>query len=94
MYYNRLTGKLVFDALNIFLISAFLRSNLVSYLKNYLLEKFIMEQLRNDIIKKSKLIKSSKSTKSLTGLTSNQSKIQKVYRVAFDTRGGCSNYEY
>jgi len=75
MYYNKLTGRLILDVFDFFLISSFITSSLASYLKNYLSEKASMERLKKDIIKKSRLIKSSKATKSLTNLNSQESKI-------------------
>lgn len=93
MYYNKLTGRLILDLFDFFLISSFITSSLASYLKNYLSEKASMERLKKDIIKKSRLIKPSKATKSLTNLNSQESKIQKVYKFALNNRGG-SDYDY
>ena len=93
MYYNKIAGRWILDAVDYFLISSFIASSLTSYLKNYWSEKVSMARLKNDIIKKSRFIERSKATKSLNNFNSKESKIQKIYRFALDNRGGC-NYEY
>ena len=50
MYYNRILGGWVVDALDYFLLSAILGSILVSCLKDYLSEKKATERLKNSII--------------------------------------------
>ena len=86
MYYNKFVGRLILDAFDYFLISSFIASILALYLKDYLSEKASMARLKNDIIKKSRLIEPSKSS-------SKKSKIQKIYRFALDNRGG-DDYKY
>jgi hypothetical protein len=93
MYFNRFTGRLVIDAFDYFLISSFITSSLILYLKKYLLEKSSMERLKNDIINKLKFIESSKSPKSTNNLGFKKSKIQKIYRFALDSRGG-ADYDF
>lgn len=66
-------------------------SSLTSYLKNYLSEKASMIKLKNDIIKKSRLIEPSKATKSLNN--SKKLKIQMIYRVDINNRVGYK-YDY
>ena len=59
MYYNKITGKLVIDSLDIFLISALIASQTAYYLKEYSSEeskikreKAKMDKLKIDLIKK------------------------------------------
>ena len=61
MYYNRITGKLVIDLVDMFLISAFIASQTARYLKEYSSEeskikreKARMDRLKADLIKKSR----------------------------------------
>lgn len=51
------------------------------------------KRLKDDLIKKSRLIEGSKSTKSFGFPSSRQSKIQRIYKFALDSRGG-SDLEY
>ena len=90
MYYNKFTGRLILDAFDYFLISSFITSNLALYLKDYLSEKASMARLKNDIIKKSRLIEPSKSP---NNLSFKKSKIQKIYKFALNNRGG-DDYKY
>lgn len=91
MYYNKIVGRWILDAFDYFLISSFIMSSLTSYLKNYLSEKASMIKLKNDIIKKSRLIEPSKATKSLNN--SKKLKIQMIYRVDINNRVECK-YDY
>jgi hypothetical protein len=79
----------VFDAFDYFLISAFITSILASHLKNYLSEKVSMARLKNAIIKESRLIKPSK----VSHFYSKKSRLKRIYRVAFNTRGGQVEFE-
>lgn len=73
MYYNKIAGRWILDAVDYFLISSFIASSLTSYLKNYWSEKVSMARLKNDIIKKSRFIERSKATKSLNNFNSKES---------------------
>jgi len=95
MYYNRILGRIIFDALDVYLISAFMGSLLASYVKNNLSEdgeKAKMERLRQDLISKSRVLepgsKSSKPRRVLPSKPSEITKIQQIYRFALDLRGG------
>jgi len=74
MYYNKITGRIVFDVLDYFLISSFITSSFTLYLKKYLSEKASMARLKADIIKKSKL---SKPVQFSENLSFKESKIKK-----------------
>jgi hypothetical protein len=94
MYYNKIAGRFILDAFDYVLISSFITSTLTSYLKNYFSEKASMAGLKNDIIKKSRLIDSKETRpKSLNNFNFKESKTQKIFRFALDTRGR-RNYEY
>ena len=51
MYYNRILGGWVVDALDYFLLSAILGSIVASHLKDYLSEKKAMEGLKIPLFK-------------------------------------------
>jgi hypothetical protein len=88
MYYNRFVNRFILDAFDYFLISSFIASRLAPYLKRSLSEEASMERLKDSILNESRLIEPSKSI-----LSSEQAKIQTIYRLALDSRGG-SNPEY
>ena len=89
MYYNKITGRVVLDAIDIFLISAYISSQTARYLKEYSSEesqikreKAKMDRLKADLIKKSR------KTKYAPKGTSYANKIKKIYKVAFNLKGG------
>lgn len=82
MYYNRITGILVIDYLDWFLMAAILGSVSAPRLKLYLSEKKAMERLKYSIMKKSKFRRQSYRS------ISNSKKIERIYRLALDNRGG------
>ena len=84
MYYNRILRLWVFDPVDYFLLSAIIGSLVASRLKDYLSEKKAMERLKNSIIKKSKLVIKSERTI----FNSKETRIEKIYRVALQNRGG------
>lgn len=84
MYYNRILGVWLVDPLDYFLLSAIIGSLVGSRLKDYLSEKKAMERLRNSIIKKSKLVRQS----SRPIFNSKKMRIEKIYKVALENRGG------
>ena len=57
MYYDRIFRVWVIDTINYFLLSTILGSIVTSRLKNYLSETKAMEQLKNSLIEKSKLVR-------------------------------------
>ena len=89
MYYNKITGKLVLDPIDMFLISALISSQTARYLKKYSSEesKIKREKAKMDRLK-ADLIKKSKKTEYIPKGTSYSNKIKKICRVAFNTRGG------
>ena len=89
MYYNKITGKLVIDSVDIFLISAFITSQTARYLKEYSSEeskikreKAKMDKLKADLIKKSRKIEYAPKDSSYS------KKIRNIYRFALNPRGG------
>ena len=82
MYYNKITGKLVIDSVDIFLISAFITSQTARYLKEYSSEesKIKREKAKMDKLK-ADLIKKSRKTKYAPKGTSYSNKIKKIYRT-------------
>ena len=86
---QKITGRLVIDSVDMFLISSFIASQTAHYFKEYSSEeskikreKVKMDRLKADLIKKSRKIEhASKST-------SYSNKIKKIYRVALSSRGG------
>ena len=84
MYYNRFLGRIVLDLVDYFLISAIVSIHCTEYLKRYSSEKQKMERLRQDLINKSMLMKSSspRITPSLA------KRVQKIYNFALTLRGG------
>lgn len=59
MYFNKHIQRVVIDSTDIFLLSVFITFYITKYLKEYYSEKQLMEKLREDLIRQSKLIKSS-----------------------------------
>ena len=84
MYYDRILRVWVLDPLDYFLISCAIGSFLASRLKDYLSEKKAMERLKNSIIEKSELV--IKSDRPI--FNSKDKRIQKIYKVALNHRGG------
>jgi hypothetical protein len=82
-------GKFVLDAFDYYMLSALVVSYRVTRLNDRFSEKAKMKRLREDLISKSRLIESSSSR---PGIVPKLTKIQKIYKVALDTRGG-SNQE-
>ena len=62
MYYNRLTKEVIIDSFDIFLISFFITSKMVSHFKERRSEKAKMKRLKDDLIKKSKVVDTAQST--------------------------------
>ena len=85
MYYNRITGKLVLDSFDLWLISFFITSQIVSHFKESLSEKAKMKRLKDDIIKKSRVIDTS-SFRNYSNYT--DKRIKKIYNFALKPRGG------
>ena len=89
MYYNKITGKLVIDSLDMFLISALIASQTAYYLKEYSSEesKIKREKAKMDKLK-ADLIKKSRKTKYAPKGMSSSTKINNIYRFALNPRGG------
>jgi hypothetical protein len=93
MYYNRFLGIVVFDVFDYFLISIIISIYCTEYLKFYFSEKQKMERLRQDLINKSKLVKSSFQTTTPFSAT----RVQKIYKFAvrsLSIRGGSEELLY
>jgi hypothetical protein len=84
VYYNRILGIWILDAVDYFLISAIIGSLLATYLKDYLSEKASMERLKKSIIAKSNL--ATRANKPI--LKSKKTQIKTIYKFALNNRGG------
>jgi len=82
MYYNKALGRIILDLFDYFLISVIISIYFTEYLKNYFSEEQKMLRLREDLINKSKLVKSS----SQTITSSSATRVQKIFNFAL--RGG------
>lgn len=85
MYYHKILKRVVIDLFDCFLISMIISIYCTHYVKSYFSEKQKMERLRQDLINKSKLVKSSYQiiTPSLP------TKAQKIFNFAIrGIRGG------
>lgn len=82
VYSNRILRIWVFDALDYFVISAFLGSIVASQFETYFSEKESMEGLKEFIINKSRLIPS-KSSKTRI-LNPKDDKIRRIFKLAQD----------
>lgn len=92
MYYNKILGSWVLDAIDYFLISALISGIAGSHLKTYFSEKEAMRRLKNSIIKKSRLLKAdaSESTNfdSTESIKKRPANIKKIVKFALSNRGG------
>lgn len=88
MYYNKFLGRIIFDVFDYFLISIILSIYCTEYLKSYFSEKQKMERLRQDLINKSKLVKSSSQRTTPSSAT----RVQKIFN--FTVRGGSEELLY
>ena len=84
MYYNKITGKLVIDSVDIFLISALIASQTARYLKESKIKRETAEMAKL----KADLMRKSRKTKYAPKNTSYSTKIKKIYRFALNPRGG------
>lgn len=95
MYYNKITGVWVLDVFDYILISTCVGSAIASFLRNYISEEMSMVRLKNDIIRKSKLLKPSPLLKPKRKvLNAKELKIQRIYNLARNIRGRQGAYEF
>jgi hypothetical protein len=96
VYYNKLLGRWVLDAVDILLLSALAGSFLGSHMRDYTSEEAKMERLKRDIIAQSPLINASEPKKERFLKKDEKERLEKIYRFALsrDVRGGDLENEF
>jgi hypothetical protein len=87
MYYHLYRRQLIVDGFDYFLFSLYIFFHVTNYLKFRLSEEEKMKRLRQDLINRSKMVKSSSKTMTLSSST----KVQKIAKFAL--RGGNDEFQ-